>query len=471
MEGSSEKVKRDLFWLAKLPDAHGNSVYDRLAEVLLVILKEKPENPIEKFEALLGRVKDAEMDAAYTKKKPITFRGIPELEQASEGCSLFKPVELSVNKNGQQTTVVDPIDCKIPDLAAECRMLEWAGVAVRPEEQYRLHLALRRLAHHDRSLKTLRFWGKILGTHGNYWVAEGTLKDAMVKAHLPVLPAGKLRDAARRNVQKAERFNEFKYFVCAFPGAAWIPLPHVTYEQLVAQPTVSKHLTGSLEAAVESFPQYPGNEAAYLRATIAIISTQAVLSPNGYYSVDEGGEQEDGTVKRLSIVGPADDFEAPEADALLTITGWTNHYPKVPPKDPAPEPPPEEEEGEEPAEEAEEEPFEDEPVTLDPMAEPEEDKPLQFLLSKTARFSDYAPLHVRSLKWPGATTVAQGKKHVNVYIGYGLPMNSASFTPPMPPIVCVEAPELHEQEELNEKVDFPPDAEGKGDAEAPPEDE
>ena len=39
---------------------------------------------------------------------------------------------------------------------------------------------------------------------------------------------------------------------------------------------------GSLEAAVESFPQYPGNEAAYLRATIAIISTQAVLSPNGY---------------------------------------------------------------------------------------------------------------------------------------------------------------------------------------------
>ena len=48
-----------------------------------------------------------------------------------------------------------------------------------------------------------------------------------------------------------------------------------------------------------------------------------------YYSVDEGGEQEDGTVKRLSIVGPADDFEAPEADALLTITGWTNHYHKV----------------------------------------------------------------------------------------------------------------------------------------------
>jgi hypothetical protein len=33
--------------------------------------------------------------------------------------------------------------------------------------------------------------------------------------------------------------------VCAFPGAAWIPLPHVTYEQLVAQPTVSKHLTVS----------------------------------------------------------------------------------------------------------------------------------------------------------------------------------------------------------------------------------
>ena len=54
---------------------------------------------------------------------------------------------------------------------------------------------------------------------------------------------------------------------------------------------------------------------------------------------------------------------------------------------------------------------------------------------------------------------------VNVYIGWGLPLNPAAFEPPVPPAVCDEAPELHEQEELNEKVDFPPDADGKGDAE------
>jgi hypothetical protein len=57
------------------------------------------------------------------------------------------------------------------------------GVAVRPEEQYRLHLALRRLAHHDRSLKSLRFWGKVFGTHGNYWARTRTHARTHARTH------------------------------------------------------------------------------------------------------------------------------------------------------------------------------------------------------------------------------------------------------------------------------------------------
>ena len=149
----SLQVTRDLAWMTKSPDALGNSIYDQLSAALVHILKTRPENPVENFESLISTVKDLELDPAYTKRKPLTFRDIPDTVVAAEGCALYKPVELSVNANGQQTTVVDPIECYIPDLVAEASMLEWAGVSLRAEEQYRLQLAMRRLAHHDRSLK------------------------------------------------------------------------------------------------------------------------------------------------------------------------------------------------------------------------------------------------------------------------------------------------------------------------------
>jgi radial spoke head protein 4A len=456
--------------MANSPDALGNSIYDQLSAVLLHILKTKPENPIPEFESLVSAVKDRELDPAFTKKKPLTFRDVSDTNVAAEGCALYQEVELPVNANGQQTSVVDPIDCYIPDLVAEATMLEWAGVALRQEEQFRLQLAMRRLAYHDRSLKAMRFWGKIFCTKGQYYVVEATMKD--IAASLPELPEGKLRDPARRNIEKAKRFNEMKYFVCGFPGAPWIPLPHVTYEQLKAQPNVNKLFSGNLEAAVESFPQFPGNEAAYLRATIAVISSKTVISPNGYFSIDEGGEQEDGSIKYGPTVVKAEEFEAPEMEALSSIAGWTNHYPKIPEADPLPEPvPEEEEEPEEPEEPPEEEPFEEEPVALEPMAEPEEGKDADFILRKCSTLSDFAPISVLPVQLPGATTVAMGKAFVNIYMGWGLPLTTTAFAPPVPPPVCVEAPELHEQEELNEKVDFPPDADGKGDADENAEEE
>lgn len=472
MEGSSEKVKRDIFWLSKGPDALGNSIYDQLSGVLLHILKTKPPNPIAEFESLISTVKDLELDPVFTKKKPLTFRDIPDTTVAAEGCSLYKPVELSVNANGQQTTIVQPIDCEIPDLVAESSMLEWAGVSMRAEEQYRLQLAMRRLAHHDRELKAMRFWGKIFCTKGAYYICEATCKDP--QANCPPLPGDKSkpRDPARRNIQKAQGFNEMKYFVCNFPGAPWIPLPPVTYEQIMAQPAVNKLFTGNLEAPVESFPQFPGDEAAYLRATITVISSKCVISPNGYFSVVDAEEQEDGTTKP-AFIGKAEEFEAPEPDALLQITGWTNHYPKIPAQDPPPDPPPEDEEEPPPEEEEppEEEPYEDEPLALEPFAEPDEGKLQEFFPRKTSLQSDFAPISVTLASWPGATTVARQKDFVNVYIGWGLPLSTASFSPPVPPSVCMEAIEMHEQEELNEKVDFPPDADGKGDAAEPPPEE
>jgi radial spoke head protein 4A len=48
--------------------------------------------------------------------------------------------------------------------------------SVRSEETFRLQLALRRLGERE-ALKSVRFWGKILGTQNDYYIAEGEYKE------------------------------------------------------------------------------------------------------------------------------------------------------------------------------------------------------------------------------------------------------------------------------------------------------
>jgi hypothetical protein len=50
----------------------------------------------------------------------------------------------------------------------------------------------------------------------------------------------------------------------------------------------------------------------------------------------------------------------------------------------------------------------------------------------------YAVNVVKSLRWPGAVTVAKGGKHTNIYIGYGIKRVDPSFYPTSPPIVDSE---------------------------------
>ena len=42
---------------------------------------------------------------------------------------------------------------------------------------------------------------------------------------------------------------------------------------------------------------------------------------------------------------------------------------------------------------------------------------------------------IRSLRWPGAVTVAKGGKFTNIYVGYGLKRGDPSFNPVEPPMV------------------------------------
>jgi len=63
------------------------------------------------------------------------------------------------------------------NFAEEAEMLEWAGVCFGEEDTYRLGKSIKRLAVMS-GAERVKFAGKILGTHKDYWVVSGVLVES-----------------------------------------------------------------------------------------------------------------------------------------------------------------------------------------------------------------------------------------------------------------------------------------------------
>lgn len=68
---------------------------------------------------------------------------------------------------------------------------------------------------------------------------------------------------------------------------------------------------------------------------------------------------------------------------------------------------------------------------------------------------------IKSLRWPGAMTVAKGGKFTNIYVGYGLKKDNPSYNPTEPPLVMDDPDEEVEKEEPNPRK--PPPEENEED--------
>ena len=66
---------------------------------------------------------------------------------------------------------------------------------------------------------------------------------------------------------------------------------------------------------------------------------------------------------------------------------------------------------------------------------------------------------IKSLRWPGAVTVAKGGKFTTVYVGYGLKHGASSYNPTEPPPVNADPDEDVERPEPNPKDEPIPDPE------------
>jgi len=443
---------------ALLMKEEGNSsVYAHLTELVMKLITEQPSDALAQFEALSASVKGKSYPDFGTGGS--TAGKAASGETAAARASLLA-AQLAVLKApvADEEGVGGPGEA-VQNLTEEATFLEWGGVSLGRTESYRLHSALRHLAAKF-PVKNLRWWGKVLGRAGDYLVAEGVMESGEGEE------GEEDKDALGNTIQKTgEGPNKFTYFVAGGVGQPWVRLPRVTPHQLTAARALRRYLSGDLAAEVCGHPPFPGTEANFLRATIALVSAGTAIAPAGVYVATEGDEAG-------GIEANGEEFEAPD---LSTPEGWvhtaldinalgrTRRNPPVVGAD------------------GEEVPDESAPEPSAPLKPLGEDAPVDEGAEEGGGAWDIkacpgvgipegetpgGPCVVRSLRWPGAGTVGPGKKYTGVYIGWGLPVVTAPYQPslpaPIPPQYNYTAPETACLEQKDVLVDpTPPPEEGQ----------
>ena len=389
-------------------DEDGNSLYEHLSRVLLKVIVEKPQNANAMFEQLSQDLRGA------TQVKPtLPVEGEPEIAKPGKGAQLDWCVDVSrlyapAEGEGSEITY--------PDLMTEANVYEWAGVNFGKMETYRLYLAIKQKATVE--ARSLRFWGKITGRSGDYYVVQGDNPEPPSAEEIKTIEGG-------------EGVNKYAFWVCMYAGGPWTRLPDTTPESIIVARQIKRFFTGDLNAPVPSYPPFPGgSEAHLLRAQIAMITSECSVSPSGFYAEDE--EADEG-IKAIKKVEEMEDFKS--VDDLKDASNWVHHEVPININGRCNQPPvnDEEEEGADLADELADLPL------LSSIAEDEVADGPAWSISVCPNGIGESPDSVvvaKSLKWPGAVAAAFGNKFVNVYCGFGsMSSRGISYEPPkVPPI-------------------------------------
>lgn len=433
----------------------GSSVYQHLTELVMKLITEQPDNALASFEALSTAVKG---------------RGFPDFGAGGGSAGAAAAAELAAARGALLGATVATFRAPAADdsgaggpgepvqnLTEEANFLEWGGVGLGRTEAFRLHLALKHLAARFPA-RNLRWWGRLFGRRGDYLVAEGVCEAEGEEGDED-------RDALGNAIQRTgDGPNKFTYFVTPALGQPWVRLPRVTPHQLTAARALRRYLTGDLAAEVAGHPPFPGSELNYLRAVLSLVSAGTAIAPAGAFTAVEGDET--GAIEPNAEEYEAPDLSAPEGwvhTALdINALGRTRRNPPVVGAD------------------GEEVPDEGAPEPSAPLKGLGEDAPVDEgaaegggawdvkpcpVLGLSEGEAAGGPVAVRSLRWPGAVTVGQGKKFTSAYVGWGLPVSTAPYQPPLPVPIPQQYAYLAEETRLVEQKDVtvdptPPAEEG-----------
>jgi len=427
-------VPQDVKAFFSKSDDSGVSLHSHLAEIIHKLLLEKPDNPLEAFESISLEVKKNHFIAKEAGLKDLSAVEPPS-QWLTQTKQLFK-------------VDVSEADAGIPNVLEEMKFFSWAGVGLSDETSYQLFLAMTKLkGDASLGLKSVRFFGKIMGTLKPYYVVEGVLEAPTPgPAYIPEL-GGATPEPAGTGL------NSCVYFVSNDVCESFTQLPDITPPQVLAALKIKKFFTGNLTSAVSCFPPFPGDESVYLRAQIARIACATVLVPSGKLQVDEESEVEPKPI----IAVPAEDYTPVEPNDMASGDNWVHLYGGMlqigrltnPPK-------PEPGEDEEPVEEELEEAVAplgaisgDKAVVVN--EEGEDVVPAWTFKLCFTQGGQYTLAVAASQIWPGAYSVAhqKAKKCASVYFGNGVPYTGTTFTPQAPPPVMVEAADPEEAPDVS----------------------
>jgi len=359
------------------------------------------------------------------------------------------------------------------NIVGDAAMYEAVGLGLSMSEMYGVMLCAKRLGEDPKkNCATVRFFGKVLGTDGDYYVFETSIKEHEPVEDAPETPPGQVPPEPA-----GEGSNEYTYFVCSHLGGAFTRLPDLTPAAVVAARKIKKYFTGDLTAPVWSYPAFPGDEAMYLRAQVGRIVSATVVSPAGYL-VAVGEDEEP---KKLVQPGTEDYPDLPafeekeDLQEMREPVNWSHRYRYLKKQGRVEQyTPPEDADPDAPAVDPPEPDVDPELlVTLDGDTESEcvdwgscvmeeIDGSAQKQPAWTSCTSSNVvgvknqTVAIKSMVWPGAFAVYQaGPKFSNCYVGYGI--KNAPYVPAPPPAVMNEAEEVpKESDALPPKADAAP---------------
>jgi len=414
--------------------------YSQLSEALLKVLTERPDNAVEAFRQVLANVEKE----ATEPTEPIKAANAHLVEKYSKGIARLHKSEADEEGEGEngsedataeQSEETEPLPPPRGEVLRdfESDMAAWAaaGIVLESGEALKLHLSLARLAGADTSIASLRLWGKFLGRHGVYFVAEGS--------------GGEVKGEEDEEAEQAEeKANKFNYWVCSFPGDSWTLLPQIRPSTVVVARQIRRFLTGRLDASVQGYPAFPGTEKDFVRAQIALINQECAIAPKSYFTFEEGGDVE------LN-----EEFAMPAAADLMGDDSWEQYgsaFSAIGRVDPVIS---EDEEGNEVSNPPD--------WTFTPLRDVNMADWDRRVYPRTIPEASGTKVVLRSRRWPGAYAVASPatKSWTNFYVGFGQSRNEIQFTPPMPPPIQKEADVsgLKEQEDVVEDPNPPENAE------------
>jgi len=456
-------------------DTGSGSLYSHVASVAQTLAAEKPASALAEIEALSRQLKVAGFRGA---QGPDEAQRIERDQAAVDKLQQWCADSLKLVKPPSDPLSAPKVLGTVSNFMEDAAMLEWAGVGFGKQESFHVAMSLRKLAADLPSLERLRVWGKVLGTGGDYYVAEGTLQAVSDKPEPDPLPNAPEYDVERRG----QGANVACYWVSAGGAAPWVRLPAARASHIRSARCIRRLFTGSLGSEVLSTPWFPGKERHLLRSQIARITATCTLAPSGFYEVDEESE-----VKNK--LKEAEEFEFPDHEALQQQATWVHAAPYLLSDGKTTWPDVDALAGEDSGISEEElnamgfaKMMEDDPehgmleaidADLEAFKPEEAEGSVAWSIKQYGdkgiyTFNDAPKSHcataVRSLIWPGAVTVAQGSKFANFYVGYGLKSGSLvppdkdsglplkgtnAFLPLAPEDIMDEPADLEEQEEPN----------------------